>query len=1011
MPHARHIQTSFAGGELDPLMWSREDVAMFYNSVRIAENVVPLPGGPARRREGWRFAALQRGPISEVDLSGASITATNGGTTSNLTDGNDTTNLRTGSEATISGATLADPCVITATGHGFSTGDRVVIDGVVGMGAPTGSTATITGATEANPCVITAVAHGFSTGDTVRITGVSGMAELNNLQYTITVIGADSFSLDGIDSSAFTTYSSGGSAEKIEGVSINGFQGAITVIDADTFSLDDFDSSALAAYVSGGTARSGIGNTTEFEVFRIDFGSAQAVDLVDLRGVRLRDLTAAIGTADLTLQSSTDASTWADAAQIEVGNIAYNRRLAAAPDTSLGSARYWRVIVDNPDAVDLGGASAEVSGVLVWTEAGYSADGTVGEFSLHRLTASITREYVLVITAGNCDIFRTDTSAWVAAVSVPHTDAQVRYIKSAPNLDTLILYHQDQPPFVVQRLTNCDNWRSNALVFDTITEFAFDSGTVGGGENEIQFIRFDSMAAGNRLLVEYNGNTSDEVIWTGTPATNAANLEAAIEGLPDITSVSVTVSEGADANAELEVEFTGVDGKQKWPILVIDVLTGSGTAVLSRKQFGRRDFDALWSATRGYPRCGTFYQGRHWMGGFKARPDVLVASRVGALFDFKEDADPVAGSPLVVSPNIDDQTEIQNIYPGRHLQIFTSSAEIYVPDEPITVDNIALKITSRHGATSDVQPVDIQGGTMFIDRTGRNLREYLFTDMEQSYSAEPVSLLAGHLVSSPRSLVLRRGTETDEPTILFIANTGNDRNGDPVPAAMCVIDRAQQVTGFVRINTQGTPIEFATSQAGAAFAMVERELAGETWHYLEKVDDAAMSDCSVQITGSGSTIDLTDFPWLEGQEVEVHVDGKSAGAFTVASNEIDLGDISYSAKAEVGLRQVPRVRMHPLKGRGSTTPTMNRQRLHTMLLQLDQTASVAVTGHDGGTARNAPLSRMDQGVMDRTLDEMLFTGPKRISGLGRWQIEPTAEITQTDPMPWCLRSVTIEVRF
>ena len=1011
MPTSRHIQTSLSAGEFDPLLWSREDVSFFYNSARIIENAVPLPQGGAKRREGWRYRALQRGPISEIDLSGATVTGTNGGTTGNLTDGDETTLFQTGSSATITGISNADPAVVTATGHGYSTGDRVRIDGVEGMGVPSGATSSITDATQANPCVITAAGHGFSTGDTIEITGVSGMTELNNDTYTITVLTSDTFSLDGTDSSGFTTYSTGGTAEQILATSINGHQGAITVLTADTFSLDGFDSSALGSYSSGGTSVKGIGTAPAYEVLRVDLGSAQAVSLVDARDLRVVDFPASVTSADLTLQRSSDGSTWTDAATFAVGNVAYDRRFAADPDNLLGTARYWRVIVDNPSAVDLKGATVEMSQVEMHLEAGYSNGATVGQFSIHRLTATIQDEYILVLTAGCCDVFRGSDGAWVACASIPHLDAQVAEVKSAPNLDTLILYQQDQAPWVVQRLGSDTDWRSNALVFDTITEFSFDSGNVGGGENEIQFLRFDDMASGHKLLVEYNGEASDEIVWTTTAATNAANLEAAIEGLTDITSVTVRVNEGSGANAELEVEFTGKDGKKPWPILVIDILTGNGTVVLSRKQFGKKDFDALWSATRGYPSCGTFYQGRHWMGGFKARSDVLVGSRAGALFDFKEDADPVAASPIVVAPNIDDQVTIQNIYPGRHLQIFTSSAELYVPDEPITIDNIALKVTSRHGSIPQVKPVDVQGGTMFVDRNGRALREYLFTDTEQSYSAEPVSLLAGHLMSSPRSMVLRRARDVDEPTLLLAANTGTDRNGNEVPAAMIVIDRAQQVTGFFRVKTQGKPLEFATTQGGEAFAVVERDLAGAKWHFLEQFDDAFMSDCSVSILGSGSTIDVSAYPWLEGQEVEVHGDGLPLGAFTVVSGSIDIDGATYASSAEVGLRQVPRIVLHPYKGKGDLSPTMQNMRVFRALIQLERTGAVAITGHDGGRPRQVSLQNYDSGLMDPTLEEVLFTGPKRIGGLGRWQKEPTVEITQIEPMPFLLRSITYDVRF
>jgi hypothetical protein len=84
--------------------------------------------------------------------------------------------------------------------------------------------ATITGATKANPCVITATGHGFSTGDIVTISSVVGMVQLNTNRYKIVVIDANSFSLkdlfgNPVDSTAFGTYVSGGQANKISDTS------------------------------------------------------------------------------------------------------------------------------------------------------------------------------------------------------------------------------------------------------------------------------------------------------------------------------------------------------------------------------------------------------------------------------------------------------------------------------------------------------------------------------------------------------------------------------------------------------------------------------------------------------------------------------------------------------------------------------------------------------------------------------------------------------------------------
>lgn len=68
----------------------------------------------------------------------------------------------------------------------------------------------ITGASQANPCQITSNGHTLSTGDVVTINGVLGMTQLNGNTYTITVTGVNTFTLNGIDSTGFTAYISGG---------------------------------------------------------------------------------------------------------------------------------------------------------------------------------------------------------------------------------------------------------------------------------------------------------------------------------------------------------------------------------------------------------------------------------------------------------------------------------------------------------------------------------------------------------------------------------------------------------------------------------------------------------------------------------------------------------------------------------------------------------------------------------------------------------------------------------
>lgn len=68
----------------------------------------------------------------------------------------------------------------------------------------------IENASQTNPCVLQVPGHGYNTGTQVYVDGVQGMTQLNGLYYYITVIDSNNFSLDGIDATAYTAYTSGG---------------------------------------------------------------------------------------------------------------------------------------------------------------------------------------------------------------------------------------------------------------------------------------------------------------------------------------------------------------------------------------------------------------------------------------------------------------------------------------------------------------------------------------------------------------------------------------------------------------------------------------------------------------------------------------------------------------------------------------------------------------------------------------------------------------------------------
>lgn len=70
----------------------------------------------------------------------------------------------------------------------------------------------ITGATQANPVVITETAHDRANGEDVVITGITGMTEINDRVFTVANVTTNTYELQGEDGTGHTAYTSGGTA-------------------------------------------------------------------------------------------------------------------------------------------------------------------------------------------------------------------------------------------------------------------------------------------------------------------------------------------------------------------------------------------------------------------------------------------------------------------------------------------------------------------------------------------------------------------------------------------------------------------------------------------------------------------------------------------------------------------------------------------------------------------------------------------------------------------------------
>ena len=175
-------QRSFGGGVIAPEMLGRIDLNHYQTGLAECTNFYPLPHGPAVNRPGFQF-------VKEVK---------NGG----------------------SAAARLIPFVFSTTqAYTLEFGNlymRVHTEASTVLNA----NKTVSGATRANPCVVTASTHGYANGTEVYISGVVGMTELNGRYFKVKSVTTHTFELtdlqDGnINSSAYTTYGSAGTSASV----------------------------------------------------------------------------------------------------------------------------------------------------------------------------------------------------------------------------------------------------------------------------------------------------------------------------------------------------------------------------------------------------------------------------------------------------------------------------------------------------------------------------------------------------------------------------------------------------------------------------------------------------------------------------------------------------------------------------------------------------------------------------------------------------------------------------
>jgi hypothetical protein len=106
----------------------------------------------------------------------------------------------------------------------------------------------ITGATQANPVALTVTGHGLSTGTIAMITSVGGMTQINDKLFAITVVDANTITLQGTDGTAFSAYTTGGTLTYGTFYALNTSYAAKDLTGGNTLATDQWGAAGVAAH-------------------------------------------------------------------------------------------------------------------------------------------------------------------------------------------------------------------------------------------------------------------------------------------------------------------------------------------------------------------------------------------------------------------------------------------------------------------------------------------------------------------------------------------------------------------------------------------------------------------------------------------------------------------------------------------------------------------------------------------------------------------------------------------
>lgn len=396
--------------------------------------------------------------------------------------------------------------------------------------------------------------------------------------------------------------------------------------------------------------------------------------------------------------------------------------------------------------------------------------------------------YMLVLTDGHIMIYNGATR--VRDLLVPWDFDAVAKIQYAQRGGSMIFVHPQYQPYILEK---------NGSTFSlTLFEFARNDSDM---TVNMPFMKFDD-ATDIKITVSTNsaGNnyatfTTNKSFWT------ADNVGGRLMLLNNQWQISQYVSP--------TVVYAYTNGQYNVPSAPVTDW-----------------YEAAFSTRRGWPCSITFHQDRLVFGGSPTWPSGVWLSQVGRHKNFNVGTG-LDDEAIFITLMSQQRQQICTVVSSDNLQILTNAGEWAISSKPLTPSAVDIKQHTSVGSVASryLPPQKVEGATVFISSTRRDIRELSLDALGENYNARDLCTQAKHLMQNPVDI-----SYNDDTRQLFVVM----ENGD-----MAVLNQnsALGISAWARYKTQGQ-FKSVASMSGTTYVVVKR---GDDF-WLEKFSDDALQD-------------------------------------------------------------------------------------------------------------------------------------------------------------------------